>query len=320
MKKNVFLYPVVFVMILFFSCSSGGKKNDKWDDTITTGVIQIASDECFQPIIESEVEVFESLYQMAGIIPIYTDEINAMDLLLNDSVRLAVVARTLTESEKAAFLNKKRVVREIKVAVDAIALIVNKENPDSVIGIPTLKKILTGEITEWNQINPKSHLGKIEVLFDHRNSSTVRFAIDSICKGTALSENIFAQGSHKAVVDMVSHSKNSIGVIGVNWITNERDSTRLSFLEGVRVMAVSQFEDADADNSYLPFQAYIALGKYPMTRDVYVLLSDPRSGLSSGFASFVASDRGQRIILKSGILPATQPINLVHVRDEPISY
>ena len=55
---------------------------------------------------------------------------------------------------------------------------------------------------------------------------------------------------------------------------------------------------------------------YPLARSIYVLLNDPRSALPWGFASFLASDRGQRIILKSGLVPATQPVRVVNVKDE----
>jgi len=90
----------------------------------------------------------------------------------------------------------------------------------------------------------------------------------------------------------------------------------MSFNDKIKVMYVSRYEHATLENSYQPYQAYIALDDYPMTRNVYILLSDPRSGLSTGFTSFVMSDRGQKIILKSGILPATQPVRIVSVKDE----
>jgi len=61
---------------------------------------------------------------------------------------------------------------------------------------------------------------------------------------------------------------------------------------------------------------YIALGDYPFYRTVYAIINDPRQGLSSGFANFLTSDRGQRIILKSGLVPATQPVRIVNVKDE----
>ena len=314
MKKSV-LFLLIPFLVLAMSCNKA-PKSTKWQDTTTTGVIPIACDQCFQPIIQSEINVFEALYPTSGIVPIYTDEVEAIQLLIKDSVRLAVTSRGLTEGEKVAFTNKKMVVRELKIAVDAIALIVNQKNKESIIGMPVLKKILTGEITDWNQLDPKSKLGKINVIFDNPNSSTVRYAIDSICGGQELSKDLYAQKNNREVIEKVSEVPGSLGIIGVNWISNENDSTNLSFSDKIKVLSVGRYANPDKYNSYEPYQAYIALGNYPMTRNVYILLSDPRSGLSSGFASFVTSDRGQRIILKSGILPATQPINIVNVNDK----
>ncbi len=316
--RNFFLILVCALLAISFSSCNKTKKHEKWSDTTTTGIIPITCDECFLPIIRAEIDVFETIYKSANILPIYTNEVEAIDLLLKDSVRLAVVSRELSENEKAAFLAKKMQVRARKIAVDAVALIVNRENPDSIIGVPTLKKIMTGEITEWNQIYPNSKLGKIDLMFDNPNSSTVRYAKDSICRGEPLSDKLYAQKTNLDVVEMVSKHPNSLGVIGMNWISNENDTTNMSFNQKIKVMAVSPYEDANYENSFQPFQAYIALGDYPLTRDVFILLSDPRSGLSTGFTSFVMSDRGQKIILKSGILPATQPVRLVSIKNESI--
>ena len=318
MRRVFFVLACILLATSFSSCEKEAKKSEKWSDTTTTGVVPITCDECYLPIIRAEIDVFESIYTSANILPIYTNEVEAIDLLLQDSVRLAVVSRELSENEKAAFLAKKMQARSRKIAVDAIALIVNKENQDTIIGVPTLKKILTGEITDWNQIYPKSKLGKIDVMFDNPNSSTVRYAIDSICRGEALSDGLYAQKTNLDVVEMVSKYPNSLGIIGVNWVSNENDTINLSFNQKIKVMAVSPYEEANYYNSFQPFQAHILYGDYPLTRNVFIILSDPKSGLSTGFTSFVMSDRGQRIILKSGLLPATQPMRVVSIVDEHI--
>ena len=82
-------------------------------------------------------------------------------------------------------------------------------------------------------------------------------------------------------------------------------------------MSVSAADKAMPDNSYKPYQAYLYYGDYPLARSIYCLVeSIRRSALPWGFASFLASDRGQRIILKSGLVPATQPVRVVNVKDE----
>lgn len=316
MKTNRLLKSVYMIVVVLTLCSCHGRQsNDKYTDTATSGVIPISADESFRDIIQQEIDVFESIYIQAGICPIYTDEVDAIDLLLKDSVRLAITSRKLTEQENKYLESKKFFPKEIKIATDGIALIVNKQNPDSLISVPTLKKILTGEITRWDQVDSRSGLGELMFVFDHTNSSTVRFAVDSICQGDSLRGNLSALKTNAAVIDYVEKTPNAIGVIGVSWVGNKSDSTQLSFSERVTVMSVSKEAVATAQNSYKPYQAYIALGQYPLVREIYAVLTDPRSGLASGFATFLASDRGQRIILRSGVVPATQNVRIVNVRD-----
>lgn len=81
-------------------------------------------------------------------------------------------------------------------------------------------------------------------------------------------------------------------------------------------MAVSSSVNATSENSYRPYQAYLALKKYPLTHDVYILINDPKGALPTGVMTFLTGDRGQRIILKSGLVPATQPIRVVNVKED----
>jgi len=309
-----FKFLSIFCFLLLFSCQN--KSKDKFTDTYSSGVIPIAVDENFQPIIQEEIDVFEALFPKTGIVPNYTNEVNAINLLLKDSVRLAIATRPLSSNEENYLKSKKFSPHSYKLATDGIALIINNHNPDSLITLNDIRKILTGEALNWKEIYPKSKLGKFQVVFDNKNSSTVRYAIDSICNGKPLSNKLNAQNTNLEVIDYVSKTPNAIGIIGVNWLGNHKDTTNLSFKNEIRVMAVSAESEATVANSYRPFQAYLFYGYYPLTRNVYIILNDPRGSLPSGFTSFLTLDRGQRIILKSGLLPATQPVRIVNIKDE----
>lgn len=313
MQNKIILLLLVLVMALV-ACHT--KPKDKFTDTPTSGVIPVSVDESFQPIIGQEIDVFEGIYTLAGIVPHYCSEVEAINLLLKDSVRLAITTRPLTTQEQESFKSRKFFPREMKIAIDGIALIVNNQNQDTVISVADLQKVMTGEITDWKALDPQSSDENIELVFDHRNSSTVRFAIDSICRGKALSGRLRAEHTNAGVIDYVANNPQAIGVIGVSWLQNPEDSTRLSFLKRVKVMSVSRAEKPTSADSYKPWQAYLATGDYPLTRNVYAVLTDPRNGLASGFVSFLASDRGQRIILKAGLVPATQPVRIVNVREK----
>ncbi len=312
--RKVGLFCMLLLVAIFSACDSRQIKITRTDTPIS-GVAQIAVDDCFAPIIQEHIDVFEALNDEASIIPVFANEVDVMNLFLKDSVRLIIAARDLSDAEKQGLLNKQLQVRSQKIAIDGIALIINKENTDSLISVSALKKIMTGEIDSWKSINPQSKYDKISVVFDNPNSSTVRFIKDSINRGTPLGAELKAQDNNKAVLDYVAKTPNAMGVIGVNWVSNPKDSTNLSFTNKIRVMSVSKNDVPNVQNSFQPFAAYLALGEYPLRRDVYVILSDLRGTLQSGFTSFVADDKGQRIILKAGLVPATRPMRLISVQE-----
>lgn len=311
MKRVIY---ILFVAVLILSSCNRGNSS-KVFDTPTSGVIIMAADESFAPIIKEEIDLFEYRYPNASIIPIYAPEVEVMDLLLTDSVKLAISTRDFTQQEKELVRSKKMRPTSFKIAKDAIALIINKSNPDSMLTVKQVKDILTGKITSWSEINPKSKLKELSLTFDNKNSSTVRFALDSICKGEPLADkNIYAQGTNEKVIDYVAATPGAIGVIGASWIGNENDSTNLSFNQRVKVVALSRDGVATAANSYQPYQAYIALDYYPFTRYVYVLDTSSRTGLARGFSNFLASDKGQLIVFKAGMIPTTQQVRVKPVK------
>ena len=67
------------------------------------------------------------------------------------------------------------------------------------------------------------------------------------------------------------------------------------------------------DEYYKPYQAYIAQKIYPLWREVYVISKEAYTGLGTGLTAFIASERGQRIVLKFGLVPATMPVRLVEL-------
>jgi len=316
MKMNkfngIFFTSIITMLFLFVACVS----KTQYNDTPTTGHISISADATLMPLAQSEIDVFEGIYNYASITASFESEIDAFNNLLKDSVRLIISTRQLTQQEKVFFENKKFFPKEIKIATDAIALIVNPDNNDTLISVEMIRKILTGEITDWKQIHSSSKIGKLKLVFDNPNSSIIRFMLDTVCKGEKLSENLSALNYNSDVVDFVSKTPNAIGIIGVSWVSDREDTTALSFLTKVKVMAVSREKLPTYENSFQPYQGYIATQQYPLIRSIYIINAEPRTGLASGFTSFVASERGQRIILKSGILPATQPIRLIQVNND----
>ena len=311
MKRNWFL---LFVVLVVSGCRFF--KGDPYRNTPTTGITSICADETFRPVIEAEIDVFKGIYGYTELDAKYVPERESFRQLLNGEVQLIVASRPLTV-EETAFMNQKKIFpRQSKIATDAIALVVSPSSIDTLITVDQIRAILTGKLTQWNQINPASSAGKIKVVFDNEKSGIVKYLVDSICAGKLVTSNVFALEYNRDVIEYTSTHPGVLGFIGASWISNPDDSLHLSFHRKIRVVSVSNDSRPDADNSYKPYQAYLVDKIYPLTRDIYIINAEPRNGLATGFSSFVASDKGQRIILKSGILPAIAPTRVINIRKD----
>jgi len=303
-----FFLSSIFFIVLFLTGCRDRDKDGKILDTTTSGSIKIAVDESLKPLIEAEIDAFEGIYREAHIEATYTSELDAINALLNDSVRLAIVTRKLTPDEQSILDRAKIPGLQMSIAKDGIALIVHNENPDSLLRWDHLQGILEGTISNWNQINQSSLSDDIEVVFDHPNSGILRYLRDTLKNIKTIPPNCFAVNSNEAVIAYVSKKKSAIGLIGVGWVSDSEDSTANSFLKSVRVAAVSRESEF-----YQPYQAYMAQNLYPLSREVIIISREARSGLGSGFLTYVASDKGQRVVLKAGLVPVTMPVRIVEI-------
>ena len=78
-------------------------------------------------------------------------------------------------------------------------------------------------------------------------------------------------------------------------------------------MSLLAFSLSDSSSAVFPNQSTLADGSYPLRRPVYMVLCEGKSGLGTGFVSFVANHKGQRIILKHGIAPNKVPPREVEI-------
>ena len=311
------IYTCIFVGVaasmLLFSCGKK-KSKDGRTDTYSSGSVSFVADESFSPIIEEERDVFEATYPKAKVTPIYSNEVDGMNMLLRGETHLLIAARDFTEKEKQNLKERNFAPKSMPIAYDGLALIVNKANQDTCISIRDVKRILIGSAKKWSDIYPSSTRGNITLVFDNNKSSSVRFVEDSLLDGKPITAAAVSAVKKTAeVVDFVEKNPGAIGIIGSNWLNDRRDSTNLTFNKNIRVMSVSKLANATPENSWKPFQYYLYNGNYPLVRTIYALINDPINGLPWGFAQFIASPKGQLIILKSGLLPVQGNITIRNV-------
>lgn len=312
---NFISKSMIFCLLSGIICSCGNN-NKKEDPTFND--VCIAVDETFRPIIEEEMNVFNAKQPEAILKASYLPETDAINKMLQDSVRMIIATRPFSQQEKDAIMSTYKLPLQQKpFAHDAVALIINKENRDSLISVNEIEKVMTGQITHWNQIQHAVTKGDIEVVFDNSNSSTVRFIRDSVCAGAELKGNIKEAKNNKSVIEYVSQTRNAMGIIGVDWLRNKADTTHLTFDKNIRVMSVGLSSVTTEGNCFQPVQYYIATGEYPLTRCLYMITTDPRQrSMGIYFFHFVSDQAGQLIIAKSSqLLPYMQ----VQVREVEIT-
>lgn len=309
---NKFTCPLIMMLALLFVSCAEEKKTGSW---LQEYEVEIAIDETFQPILSEAVHQFNMKYVEADMKPYYVTEDSAIHMLLDDSVRCCIATRKLTDVEKQIVKQKVSKVMQSPIASDAIALVVSKDNPDTLITVDELRDIISGKITRWEQLERGQKKGEIKVVFDNSRSSTVRYMTDSLCDNKKLGGNLYAQGSNLEAIQAARENKDVIAVVGVDWL--RQDSVIKSFYDlDVNVMMVSKKGGKEADY-FRPYQYYIATGDYPLVRTLYVITSDPRrQSLVKNFYYFIKGNRGQLLICNgSQLLPYSQ----VQVRNTKIT-
>ena len=312
--KSICSVLFVVAVLLVTSCNYNPKAGLS-DETPTRGMLKIGVDESFTLLSDAEIEIFQSIYTYAHITPLYKPELDVLNDFMNDSVHIMITSRKLNKEEEAYFQSKQIYPKSTAIAYDALAFIVNRKNPDSLLRYNTIRDIFTGKVTNWSQINNKNGIGKLKMVFDNINSANVRYIKEKFGIKDSFPKTCYSVIKNDEVINYVEKHPNAIGVVSVNWISDKHDSITRGFMKRIKVAAISSEFNSEGVDFYKPYQGFIADKSYPFIREVYIISRETYTGLASGVMAFVANDQGQRIVLKMGMVPATMPIRLIQTRN-----
>jgi phosphate transport system substrate-binding protein len=288
------------VSVLFVRCNKSDTSNNT-KDSILKGSSSIFVDETLTPVIEDQVAIFESKYD-AKIKIVSKSEQEIIVDMCNAKSGIAVLTRNLTDKENKIFVKKKISPKITRFATDAIAFVASKNNKDTLIELKCVIDFMKGRQNS-----------KIKgLVFDNPNSSTVRFMYELAEIDGFPKNGVFSFKTNQEVIKFVAQNDGMIGIVGINWLTQPMPEMK-AYINQVIILSVKGLKSLQF---YSPTQNNIAEGKYALARDLFIINTQGYSGLGMGFASFVAGDIGQRIILKSGLLPYTMPGRKIIIRNE----
>lgn len=288
-------WTIPFLMVLMVALASCGNDGAPTTDRSDSGVLHISADESFKPVLDAQIQVFESQNPKAKIIAHYKPEAECLADFAVDSIRAIIATRSFTEAERR-FMNDSLLVgpQSFPLAYDAIAVIVHPTQKDSFFTLADLRGIVSG--------NTKKNL--IPVFDGNRATSTVRFMLDSVLRGQPLGTNVVAAQTSQGVIDYVARTPNAVGFLGISWIGNTDDSVQVAQQGRVRI---ARIESTDSLGGFvLPVQYLIYSRTYPLVRSLVYVLKERHIGLANGFVAFMRSDAGQLLFRRAFLQPAVR--------------
>ena len=297
--SKYFSIGVVVAFLVVISCA---KKDNaaKDSDTIIEGSTSILVDETLLPIVEDQVSVFENQYNATIHLIAESEKESVLDFS-KEKAKIIVLPRTLNKNEEAFFKHKKIVPRTTAFAIDALTFIKNKKSNDTLINLEDVLSFIKGDNTNFKGL-----------VFDNPNSSTVRYLCELAQVDQLPTKGVFSFKTNNEVIKYVSENEGMIGVVGVNWIFQPNKQSA-KYLENINVLSVKSAKSSD----YIyPSQENIANRTYPLARVLYIINCQGYEGLGMGFASFIAGEIGQRIILTSGLAPMREPSRNIRIRNQ----
>ena len=295
MKK---LLLSIFIAGAIVSC----KKKDKdiqveTKEAYNKGIVNMAVESSIYPIADDLNNVFKSYYADANIDLKMQSQNEILNALKKDQIRLAIVPYDFT-SKELEFFKGKVVPKVTTIAKDAILFVGTKDTNDTLINYTDVIKIFKGEINS----------NRIFVFHDANSAIVNKLKQDAGIND--ISKNVYYTKTVEEIVSYLNKNKNAVGVVGINWMV-QPDQNIKDAIKGLKSLYV--YNDS-LKNYYKPSQSSIADKTYPLVRNINIIDVQGKTGLGTGFATFAASDKGQRLILKSGLMPVTMPkreINIV---------
>ncbi len=228
--------------------------------------------------------------------------------LIAGTAQLGPMSRPMKSSEIDAF-EKKHGYKPtaIAVALDALAVYVNKDNPIQSLTIEQVDAIFSAtracggktSVTNWSQVGLGGEWNHPISLYGRNSASGTYgyFKEHALCKGD-YKDSVKEQPGSATVVEGVTNDRSAIGYSGMGYKTAGVRIVSLSPLGGSKVY------DATAENVYA--------GTYPISRYLYSYVNrapgQPLDPLVRQFLLYVLSEEGQRVVVKDGFIPLVKEI------------
>lgn len=306
------LISAIAPVLLAVACGSALAEGAKVDPAIAeytkssgvSGNLSSVGSDTLANLMTLWAEEFKREYPNVNIQIQAAGSSTAPPALTEGTSNIGPMSRRMKDKEIEAFENKYGYKpTEIRVAIDALAVFVHKDNPIEGLTIPQVDAIFSStrkcgeaeDITRWGQVGLTGGWeGRTMQLYGRNSvSGTYGYFKDhAMCKGD-FKNNVNEQPGSASVVQSVSTTVNSIGYSGIGYVTSGVRAVPLAKKAG------SPFIEATAEKAIT--------GEYPLSRFLYIYVNkhpnQPLPPLEREFLKLVLSKAGQEVVVKDGYIP-----------------
>ncbi len=243
------------------------------------------SDTCL-PLVQKEAESYMNGDKKRSVSVIGGGSGVGISALIEGSTDIAMASRKMKFDEKKKINEAGKTSKEVIIAYDALAVIINPSNPVKNLTREELSDIYTGKITNWNQVGGPNM--PIVTYSRETSSGTYEFFKTSVLKNKNYKSGVMSMPATGAVVQSVSQTPGAIGYVGLAYLNSKVKAVSVSYDNGKTFVE--------------PTKANAKSKAYPIVRPLFLYYTLNKKDEVSPFIDYILSPEGQKIVSEIGYI------------------
>ena len=283
----------IFLFLILSGCGSSKTTSEETHPPITSETIENKGSDTIVNLALAWAEKYQELHPEVRISVTGGGSGTGIAALINGTVDIANASRKIkTEEIEAAQANGSNPV-EFVIARDAIAVIVNPENPVDQLTLQQISDIYSGVINNWSEVGGEDR--PIVRLSRETNSGTHVYFLEEVLRlgekdnKTLFSMDTLLMPSSEGIGAEIRQNPNAIGYDGLGYVT-----------EDMKVIAIAKEEGSEY---ILPSAETVNNSKYPIARDLYMYTNNEPTGIIKIYLDWIVSTEAQTIVTELGFVP-----------------
>jgi phosphate transport system substrate-binding protein len=249
--------------------------------------ITVKGSDTVLPLSQKEAETYMKINKNASVTVVGGGSGVGISALIDGATDIAMSSRSIKMDERLKLQDAGRAFKEVKVAFDALAVIVNPSNKVGKLTREQIEGIFTGKIKNWKEVGGDDMA--IIAYSRETSSGTYEFFKDHVLNRKNYASTCLNMPATGAIVQSVSQTKGAIGYVGVAYMDKSVKDIAVSYDKGKNYVEASV---ANAKNK-----------TYPIVRPLFYYYPTSKEKLVKPFIDYVLSSEGQKVVEQVGYIP-----------------